>query len=118
MLARCTRHALARRSALSARPFFNAAMPAALSGPGGVHVTKYNIVKPAKDGVEYDDFLVALPEREHLASFTKDTPLFLRYLKVITDQEGRNDDFVAFFERAKNGLSVESDVFISTEEVL
>lgn len=81
-------------------------------------MTKYNIVKPAKDGVEYDDFLIALPEREHLASFTKETPLFLRYLKGITDQEGRNDDFVAFFERAKNGLSVESDVFISTEELL
>lgn len=81
-------------------------------------MTKYNIVRPAKDGVEYDDFLIALPEREHLASFTKDTPLFLRYLKVITDQEGRNADFAAFFERAKNGLSVESDVYISTEELL
>jgi len=101
----------------SARSFWNISLPV-MSGPGGVHVTKYNIVKPAKDGVEYDDFLIALPEREHLASFTKDTPLFLRYLKVITDQEGRNDDFVAFFERAKNGLSVESDVFINTEELL
>jgi hypothetical protein len=100
-----------------ARSFWNVSLPV-LSGPGGVHVTKYNIVKPAKDGVEYDDFLIALPEREHLASFTKDTPLFLRYLKVITDQEGRNADFVAFFDRAKNGLSVESDVFVSTEELL
>merc|ERR1712032_52656 len=65
-----------------------------------------------------DDFLIALPEREHLASFTKETPLFIRYLKVVTDQEGRSDAFAAFVERAKNGLVVESDVFISTEELL
>lgn len=83
-----------------------------------MHVTKYNIVKPAKENVEYDDFLIALPEREQLATFTKDTPLFIRYLKVVTDQEGRKDDFTAFFERAKGGLTVESDVFISTEELL
>jgi hypothetical protein len=89
-----------------------------LSGPGGVHVTKYNIVKPAKENVEYDDFLIALPERDHLATFTKDTPLFIRYLKVVTDQEGRKDDFTAFFERAKGGLTVESDVYITTEELL
>lgn len=81
-------------------------------------MTKYNIVKPAKENVEYDDFLIALPERDHLATFTKDTPLFIRYLKVVTDQEGRKDDFAAYFERAKGGLTVESDVFISTEELL
>merc|ERR1719324_2275771 len=118
MLARCTRHALARRSALSARPFFNAAMPAALKGPGGVHVTKYNIVKPAKDGVEWDDFLIALPEKDQLAKFSKEVPLFIRYLKVVTDTEGRNDDFTDFVARAKTGLTVESDVFITTEELL
>lgn len=104
-------------TAVQARNLWNISLPV-LSGPGGVHVTKYNIVKPAKEGVEYDDFLIALPEREHLASFTKETPLFLRYLKTITDKEDRNDDFVAFFQRAKNGLSVESDVFINTEELL
>ena len=32
--------------------------------------------------VDYDDFLVALPERDHLSSFTKEVPLFMRYLKV------------------------------------
>ena len=32
--------------------------------------------------VDYDDFLVALPERDHLNSFTKEVPLFLRYLKA------------------------------------
>jgi len=50
--------------------------------------------------------------------FTKETPLFIRYLKVVTDQEQRADAFQAFFERAKSGLVVESDVFISTEELL
>ena len=35
--------------------------------------------------VDYDDFLVALPERDHLNSFTKEVPLFLRYLKAEGD---------------------------------
>jgi len=81
-------------------------------------VTKYNIVRPGKDGVEWDDFLLALPEREHLASFSKEVPLFLRYLKVVTDKEGRSEAFTAFLARAKSGLVVESDAFISTEELL
>jgi len=89
-----------------------------LGGPGGAHITKYHIVRPGKDGVEYDDFLIALPEREQLASFTKEVPLFIRYLKVVTDQEGRQPAFLAFLERAKSGLVVESDVFITTEELL
>jgi hypothetical protein len=89
-----------------------------LSGPGGTHITKYNIVKPGKDGVEWDDFLISLPEREHLASFTKEVPLFIRYLKVVTDQENRPEAFTEFLARAKSGLVVESDVFISTEELL
>jgi len=53
-----------------------------------------------------------------LATFTKETPLFIRYLKVVTEQENRQDDFTAFFERAKAGLTVESDVYITTEELL
>merc|ERR1740139_1491886 len=89
-----------------------------MSGPGGVHVTKYHIVKPGKDGVQYDDFLLALPEKDQLASFSKDVPLFVRYLKVVTEQEGRKEAFQAFFERAKSGLVVESDVYITTEELL
>jgi len=45
-------------------------------------------------------------------------PLFIRYLKAVTDKEDRRDDFNAFFERAKNGLSVESDVYTTTDELL
>jgi len=100
-----------------ARSFWNVSLPV-LSGPGGAHITKYHIVKPGKDGVDYDDFLIALPERDHLASFTKEVPLFIRYLKVVTDQENRPEAFTAFLERAKSGLVVESDVYISTEELL
>lgn len=99
------------------RSFWNVSLPV-LGGPGGAHVTKYNIVKPGKEGVEWDDFLLALPEREHLASMSKEVPLFLRYLKVVTDKEGRSEAFLAFLERAKSGLVVESDVFITTEELL
>jgi len=62
--------------------------------------------------------LVALPEREHLASFSKEVPLFLRYLKVVTEKEERGEAFKAFLGRAKSGLVVESDVFINTEELL
>jgi len=99
------------------RSFWNVSLPV-LGGPGGSHVTKYKIVKPFKDGVDYDDYLVALPERDFLVSFTKDVPLFIRYLKVVTDQENRADAFQAFVERAKSGLVVETDVYISTEELL
>lgn len=100
-----------------ARSFWNVSLPV-LSGPGGAHITKYQIVRPGKDGVEYDDFLLALPERDHLVSFTKEVPLFVRYLKVLTDQEGRQEAFRAFFERSKGGLVVESEVYITTEELV
>jgi len=99
------------------RHFWNVSLPA-LQGPGGAHITKYQIVKPGKDGVEWDDFLLALPERDHLASFSKDVPLFIRYLKVVTDQENRAEAFQAFVERAKSGLVVESGAFVTTEELL
>ena len=99
------------------RAFWNVSLPV-LSGAGGAHITKYHIVKPGKEGVEWDDFLLALPERDQLATFSKEVPLFIRYLKVVTDQEGRSVDFAQFLERAKSGLVVENDVFISTEEIL
>merc|ERR1711920_747537 len=42
----------------------------------------------------------------------------VRYLKIVTEQEGRQEAFQAFVERAKSGLVVESDVYITTEELL
>jgi len=106
-----------RPNGVATRNFWNVSLPV-LGGPGGAHITKYHIVRPGKDGVEYDDFLIALPERDQLASFTKEVPLFIRYLKVVTDQENRQQAFSAFLERAKSGLVVESDVYITTEELL
>jgi hypothetical protein len=119
MLAAHTRRAVAAqgRKAVLTRSFWNVSLPV-LSGPGGAHITKYRIVKPAKDGVTYDDFLLALPEKDQLASMSKEVPLFIRYLKAVTSAESRPEDFAAFYERAKNGLTVESDVYISTEELL
>lgn len=117
MLSPHSRRCVARALSAQQRSFWNVSLPV-LSGPGGAHVTKYHIVKPFKDGVQYDDYLIALPERDHLMPFTKEVPLFIRYLKVVTDQEGRQEAFQAFVERAKSGLVVESDVFISTEELL
>jgi hypothetical protein len=113
--------AVARQPLLAARTgtrdFWNVSLPV-LSGPGGAYVTKYRITKPGKDGVHYDDFLITLPERDQLATFSKEAPLFIRYLKAVTEKEGRNEDFTAFFNKAKNGLAVESDVYITTEELL
>jgi len=111
------RRALAAQQVAHTRAFWNVSLPV-LSGPGGAYITKYRIAKPAKDGVHYDDFLITLPERDQLMSMSKEVPLFIRYLKAVTEKESRKDDFNAFFDRAKNGLSVESDVFISTEELL
>ena len=45
---------------------------------GEPHITQFERLSQ----VDYDDFLISLPERDHLASFTKEVPLFLRYLKA------------------------------------
>jgi len=45
-------------------------------------------------------------------------PLFVRYLKLVTDKEGRADDFTAFYAKCKDGLTVENDVFLSVDEIL
>ena len=89
-----------------------------INGPGGIAVTKYRIVKPYKDDTVWEDFLISLPEKDQLAKFTKDVPLFVRYLKIVTDKENRPQSFRDFFLRYKDGLTVESDVFLSTEELL
>lgn len=106
----------ARGLLVAKRNLWNVSLPQ-ISGPGGAHVTKYHIVKPGKDGVNYDDFLLALPEKDQLASMSKDVPLFIRYLKTVTDNEGRGEAFDAFVVRAKNGLVVESSVYITTDEL-
>eukprot|EP00397_Hematodinium_sp_SG-2012_P020839 GEMP01021496.1.p1 GENE.GEMP01021496.1~~GEMP01021496.1.p1 ORF type:complete len:503 (+),score=132.45 GEMP01021496.1:33-1541(+) len=99
------------------RGFWSVSVPQ-FNGSGGAFVTKYRIVKPGREGTAWDDFLLALPEKDHLAKFSKELPLFIRYLRVLTEKEGRQADLHTFVERAKDGLEVESDVFISTQELL
>jgi len=89
-----------------------------MSTPGGIFSTKYAITKPYNENTTWDDFLIALPERDQLARFNKEVPLFVRYLKLVTDKEGRQKDFQEFFARCKDGLNVENDVFISVDELL
>jgi hypothetical protein len=89
-----------------------------LGNSGAVAVTKYRIVRPYRDDTTWDDFLLALPEKDQLAKFSKDVPLFIRYLKLVTDMDGRHEQFKEFFLRCKDGLNVESDVFITTDELL
>jgi hypothetical protein len=89
-----------------------------LGNSGAVAVTKYRITRPYRDDTTWDDFLLALPEKDQLAKFSKDVPLFIRYLKLVTDMDGRHEQFKQFFLRCKDGLTVESDVFITTDELL
>ena len=99
------------------RTFFGVKSPLE-AAPGGVFVTKYKITKTGKQGVDWDDFLLTLPEKDQLASESKQVETFLKYLKIVTDHEKRPDDFKDFLKRAKDGLTVESDVFVTTEELL
>jgi hypothetical protein len=62
----------------SRRNFWHAPMPKELESGAGVYVTKYKIVKPLKDNVDWDDFLIAMPERDQLATTSKDIPMFIR----------------------------------------
>ena len=89
-----------------------------LGNSGAVAVTKYRIVRPYRDDTTWDDYLLALPEKDQLAKFSKDVPLFIRYLKLVTDMDGRSDQFKEFFMRCKDGLTVESDVFLTTDEII
>jgi len=102
---------------VSRRGFFAVSRPET-SAPGGVAVTKYKIVKPGREGTTWDDFLIALPEKDQLAKTTKEVPLFIKYLKLVTSAENRDSDFKEFFDRCKNGLVVESDAFVTAEELL
>jgi len=108
---------IGRKSITATRQFWSVSLPQ-YQGAGGVYVTKYRIVKPGREGSVFDDFLLALPEKDQLAKFSKEVPLFVRYLKAVTDKENRPEEFRAFLDRAKNGLEVEADIFITTEELL
>ncbi|XP_026193572.1 uncharacterized protein LOC34619363 [Cyclospora cayetanensis] len=83
-----------------------------------VQYTKYRIAKPWTSDTQFDDLLLAEPSREELAKFTKEAPLFLRFLKLITDIENRPRAFIEFAKRCENGLVVEKDAFITKDELM
>lgn len=80
--------------------------------------TKYRITKPLTEDSTFDDALVAEPSREELKRFTKETPLFLRFLKIVCDQEKRPAAFIDFAKRCESGLVVEKDVYVTKSELL
>jgi hypothetical protein len=90
----------------------------AVGAPNGLFATKYRITRPYNEQTTWDDFLIALPEQDQLWRFTKDVPLFVRYLKLVTDKESRQADFRAWVTKHKDGLVVESDVFLTVDELL
>ncbi|SOV15712.1 vacuolar membrane protein-related, putative [Plasmodium sp. gorilla clade G2] len=80
--------------------------------------TKYRICMPNIDDVKYDDLYLSCPNRDDLYIYTKKVPIFLRYLKLITSLENRNNDFIMFTKKCENGLNVEKDVYLTKEELL
>eukprot|EP00923_Selenidium_pygospionis_P017646 GHVN01031020.1.p1 GENE.GHVN01031020.1~~GHVN01031020.1.p1 ORF type:complete len:454 (+),score=51.31 GHVN01031020.1:51-1412(+) len=83
--------------------------------------TKYRITKPVEQtgvATEFDDIMLTQPSRSDLAAMTKESESFLRFLKFVTDEEGRQTAFVEFTKRCREGLVVEKDVFISKTELL
>jgi len=108
---------IGRASLTSTRQFWSISLPQ-LQGSSGMYVTKYKIVKPGRDGSIYDDYLIALPDREQMAKLNKEMPVFIRYLQTITEAEGRQEEFKEFVTRCKNGLQVETDMYVTTDELL
>ncbi|SOV78104.1 vacuolar membrane protein-related, putative [Plasmodium sp. gorilla clade G3] len=80
--------------------------------------TKYRISMPSIDNVKYDDIYLSCPSRDDFYIFTKKVPIFLRYLKLITSLENRNNDFIFFTKKCESGLNVEKDVYLTKEELL
>lgn len=80
--------------------------------------TKYRISKPLVEGTTYDDIYLADPLKSDLVKFTKETPLFLRFLKLVCDLEKRTQAFVQFAKRCEDGLLVEKDAYITKAELV
>ncbi|KFH17426.1 hypothetical protein TGMAS_231410 [Toxoplasma gondii MAS] len=83
-----------------------------------VQYTKYRITKPWTTDTTFDDIILSQPSKEDFAKFTKEAPLFLRFLKLVTDVEGRQEAFIQFAKRCENGLTVEKDVYVTKKELV
>ncbi|KAL8449798.1 hypothetical protein Emed_002761 [Eimeria media] len=64
-----------------------------------VQYTKYRIAKPWTLDTQFDDIILSEPSKDSFAKFTKEAPLFLRFLKLITDVEKRPRAFIDFAKR-------------------
>eukprot|EP00371_Babesia_bovis_P002783 XP_001611430.1 hypothetical protein [Babesia bovis T2Bo] len=80
--------------------------------------TKYRISKPWTADSTYDDIFLAEPSRDDLYPFSKDMPLFLKFLKLLTKAQNRKESFVEFAKRCENGLVVEKDVYVTKAELV
>lgn len=80
--------------------------------------TKYRITKPWSSDSTYDDIFLAEPSREDLYAFSKEMPVFLRFLKLLTESQHRYTAFVEFAKRCENGLVVEKDAYVTKCEIL
>ncbi|GFE52942.1 BT1 folate biopterin transporter family related [Babesia ovis] len=80
--------------------------------------TKYRITKPWTADSTYDDIFLAEPSREDLYAFSKEMPLFLKFLKLLTKAQNRKEAFVEFAKRCENGLVVEKDVYVTKNELV
>eukprot|EP00921_Rhytidocystis_pertsovi_P009321 GHVQ01015007.1.p1 GENE.GHVQ01015007.1~~GHVQ01015007.1.p1 ORF type:complete len:563 (+),score=61.86 GHVQ01015007.1:52-1740(+) len=83
-----------------------------------VQYTKYRISKPMTDNSMFDDMYLSDPQRSDFVKFTKETPVFLRFLKLVCDLETRPTAFVNFAKRCEEGLIVEKDVYITKAELV
>ncbi|BAM39474.1 conserved hypothetical protein [Theileria orientalis strain Shintoku] len=80
--------------------------------------TKYRITKPWTSDSVYDDIFLSEPSKDDFYPFTKEMPVFLKFLNLLTTAQNRKEVFVNFVRRCENGLVVEKDVYITKEELL
>ncbi|UKJ88340.2 hypothetical protein MACJ_000784 [Theileria orientalis] len=80
--------------------------------------TKYRITKPWTSDSVYDDIFLSEPSKDDFYPFTKEMPVFLKFLNLLTTAQNRKEVFVNFVRRCENGLVVEKDVYITKDELL
>ncbi|UKK00735.2 hypothetical protein MACK_000809 [Theileria orientalis] len=80
--------------------------------------TKYRITKPWTSDSVYDDIFLSEPSKDDFYPFTKEMPVFLKFLNLLTTAQNRKEVFVHFVRRCENGLVVEKDVYITKDELL
>ncbi|EKX74140.1 conserved hypothetical protein [Theileria equi strain WA] len=80
--------------------------------------TKYRITKPWTADSTYDDIFLAEPSKEDFYPISKEMPVFLKFLNLLTTAQNRKEAFIDFVKRCENGLVVEKDVYITKDELI